>query len=152
MDSNENGKHDTCLKGTNNKTNGSKSILKTEKKRSPGKNNAYSKVVTSSPHKQKKKKDSFNKDLDISDKYNDKVCKELNFDNSKNNSVSTSASEEDKDTGKSSKKKDKAVDLLFEKRIEKKKQQAIMYEKYLHRGGARNPGSKEIPTVRNFVI
>jgi len=40
---------------------------------------------------------------------------------------------------------------LFEERKEIKKQRTIMYEKYLQRGGARNPGSKEIPTVRDFT-
>ncbi|XP_058797913.1 replication factor C subunit 1 [Phymastichus coffea] len=34
---------------------------------------------------------------------------------------------------------------IIEEKIEKKKIAAIMYQKYLHRGGARNPGSKEIP-------
>lgn len=150
MHSNKNGKHDTCLKDSNNKINENKSKLKIEEKKS-GNNSAHSKIVTSSPKQKlrKEKKDSFN-DLNISYKYDDKMSKELNFD-SKNNSVSTSASEEDKDTGKSSsRKKDKTVDL-FEERIEKKKQRAVMYEKYLQRGGARNPGSKEIPTVRNFL-
>jgi len=58
--------------------------------------------------------------------------------------------EEDKDTKSPSRKKVKTVDL-FEERVEKKKQCAIMYEKYLQRGGARNPGSKEIPTVRDYM-
>ena len=48
---------------------------------------------------------------------------------------------------KGSPKKTEAEDI-FEKRIEKKKQHTAMYQQYLHRGGARNPGSKEIPVVR----
>lgn len=141
-------KYDTCLKESNNKT----TELKSEAvKKSPSKNNVHSKVVTSSPLKkklQKEKKDSSNESLNISDKYDDKISKRSNF-NLRNNS--TSASEEDKDTqtGKSSNKK--AEIDLFNERIEKKKQRAILYEKYLQRGGARNPGSKEIPTVRNFT-
>lgn len=31
--------------------------------------------------------------------------------------------------------------------IQKKKQHLAAYQQYLQRGGARNPGSKEIPTV-----
>lgn len=38
----------------------------------------------------------------------------------------------------------------FEEKIEKKKQHAAFYQKYLQRGGARNPGCKEIPEVRIF--
>lgn len=33
----------------------------------------------------------------------------------------------------------------YEENINKKKQHAAAYQQYLHRGGARNPGSKEIP-------
>lgn len=122
-------------------------------KKSPSKNNVYSKVVTSSSPKrklQKEKKDSSNGDLDISDEYDGRTSKKLKLDNSNNVSTSTSASEEDKGTGKSLSRKKVEMDV-FEERIEKKKQRAILYEKYLQRGGARNPGSKEIPTVRNFT-
>ncbi|XP_012535848.1 replication factor C subunit 1 [Monomorium pharaonis] len=135
-----NKKHDTYLKDSNNGIN--ISTLKTEEvRKSPSKHNACSKIVTSSSKKlQKAIKSSTNGDLDISDEYNES-SKQLNFDNS----TSTSASEEDKNTERSSRKKAKTMDL-FEERIEKKKQRAIMYEKYLQRGGARNPGSKEIPT------
>lgn len=130
------------------------SKLKSEKmKKSPSKNNVYSKVVTSSSPKrklQKEKKDSSNGDLDISDEYDSRPSKKLKLDNPNNISTSTSASEEDKDTGKSLSRKKAEMDV-FEERIEKKKQRAILYEKYLQRGGARNPGSKEIPTVRNFT-
>lgn len=38
---------------------------------------------------------------------------------------------------------------VYEEKIEKKKQNAAMYQQYLQRGGARNPGSKEIPVVCN---
>ncbi|XP_018403558.1 PREDICTED: replication factor C subunit 1 isoform X2 [Cyphomyrmex costatus] len=55
--------------------------------------------------------------------------------------------EKDNDIEKlsSRKKVKKMEENLFEDRKEMKKQRALMYEKYLQRGGARNPGSKEIP-------
>lgn len=43
------------------------------------------------------------------------------------------------------KEKEEEPDFVQEK-IEKKKQNAKAYQSYLNRGGARNPGSKEIPT------
>lgn len=143
MDSNKSRKYNTYLKESNIKTTKLKSE---EMKKSPSKSNTHSKVV--SPSKQKEKKGGSNGDLDISDKH-DKISKQLNLNNLRNTSTSTSASEEDKDTGKSPSRKKAKMDL-FDERIEKKKQRAIMYEKYLQRGGARNPGSKEIPTVKNF--
>lgn len=45
--------------------------------------------------------------------------------------------------------KNEEVDFIEEK-IEKKKQHAAFYQKYLQRGGARNPGCKEIPEVSSF--
>ncbi|XP_071562880.1 replication factor C subunit 1 isoform X1 [Temnothorax nylanderi] len=129
VDSKKSSKYDICLKEFNNKT----SKLKSEEvKMSPSKSNTHSKVITCSPPRQKEKKGSINGNLDISDKQ-------------LNNSTSTSVSEEDQDTGKSQSRKKAKMDL-FDERVEKKKQRAIMYEKYLQRGGARNPGSKEIPT------
>lgn len=41
--------------------------------------------------------------------------------------------------------KDVDFNDVIEEKIEKKKNASILYQKYLHRGGARNPGSKEIP-------
>lgn len=38
---------------------------------------------------------------------------------------------------------------IYEEIIAKKKQSATMYQQYLQRGGARNPGSKKIPVVCN---
>lgn len=38
---------------------------------------------------------------------------------------------------------------VYEERMKKKKEHAAMYQQYLHRGGARHPGSKEVPVVRN---
>lgn len=38
---------------------------------------------------------------------------------------------------------------VYEERIEKRKHHAAVYMQYLQRGGARNPGSKEIPVVCN---
>lgn len=141
------------MKDSNNKIKDTSKLKSEEMKKSPSKNNVYSKVVTSSSPKrklQKEKKDSSNGDLDISDEYDGRTSKKLKLDNPNNISTSTSASEEDKDTGKSLSRKKAEMDV-FEERIEKKKQRAILYEKYLQRGGARNPGSKEIPTVRNFT-
>src|SRR5436190_16544462 len=125
-------------------------------KKSPIKSNVHSKIVTPpSKEKLKKKNDSFssNEDLDTSSKYNDNTSKKLNFNNLMINiSKSISGTKENTSTEKQSpdKKKGKTVDV-FEERIEKKKQRALMYEKYLQRGGARNPGSKEIPIVRAFI-
>lgn len=39
----------------------------------------------------------------------------------------------------------------YEERIQMKKQNSILYQKYLQRGGARNPGSKEVPQVNNII-
>ncbi|XP_072757331.1 replication factor C subunit 1 isoform X2 [Anoplolepis gracilipes] len=116
--SNKSKKHDIHSK--DNQTNKTKTK---EVKKSPNKNNVHSKMIISSPKKKlkiKKDNSSSNEDLDTS----------------KNESIQKQSPD---------KKKAKTVDL-FEERIEKKKQRAIMYEKYLQRGGARNPGSKEIPT------
>ncbi|XP_018342297.1 PREDICTED: replication factor C subunit 1 isoform X3 [Trachymyrmex septentrionalis] len=121
--SNKNRKHNNGLKDCNNKTNNT-SELKSEEVKSSNKNNVYSKVTNSSSKQnlQKEKKGSSNEDLDISKK--------------------------DKDIEKSSRKRAKIMEEnLFEERNEMKKQRTIMYEKYLQRGGARNPGSKEIPTI-----
>lgn len=63
--------------------------------------------------------------------------------------ISTSDSATEDKEAKKTPGKDKTVDLIEEK-IKKKKQHSVMYEKYLQRGGARNPGSKQIPTVRKF--
>ncbi|CAL7935102.1 unnamed protein product [Xylocopa violacea] len=51
---------------------------------------------------------------------------------------------EHKEKNEVSPKKTEASDI-YEERIEKRKQSAAMYQQYLQRGGARNPGSKEIP-------
>ena len=41
---------------------------------------------------------------------------------------------------------------MFEEIIEKKKQRAALYQQFLQRGGARNPGSKEIPEGADFCL
>ncbi|XP_033225269.1 replication factor C subunit 1 [Belonocnema kinseyi] len=41
---------------------------------------------------------------------------------------------------------------MFEEIIEKKKQSAALYQQFLQRGGARNPGSKEIPVGADFCL
>ncbi|KAL7306082.1 hypothetical protein TKK_0001537 [Trichogramma kaykai] len=43
------------------------------------------------------------------------------------------------------KKKNDEYNEIIEENIEKKKQHAALYQNYLHRGGARNPGSKDVP-------
>nr|XP_031827497.1 replication factor C subunit 1 [Nomia melanderi] len=48
-------------------------------------------------------------------------------------------------------KKAEAVDVYTE-RAEKRKQHSQMYQQYLHRGGARNPGSKEIPEGAEYCL
>ncbi|KAF3423622.1 hypothetical protein E2986_03148 [Frieseomelitta varia] len=73
--------------------------------------------------------------------------------NSKRNSKSRQKSKtstiskmqvEHKETKKTSPKKIDTSDI-YEEKIEKRKQHVAMYQQYLQRGGARNPGSKEIP-------
>lgn len=128
-----------------------------EMKKSPNKNNIHSKMVTlPSKEKSKMKRDnsSSNEDLDTKSKCSDNKSKKLNLNNlAINISRPVSAAKENEGIKKQSpdRKKAKMLDL-FEERIEKKKQRATMYEKYLQRGGARNPGSKEIPIVRFTFI
>ncbi|XP_017758699.1 PREDICTED: replication factor C subunit 1 [Eufriesea mexicana] len=52
---------------------------------------------------------------------------------------------------KMSPKKIEASDI-YEEKVEKKKQRATMYQQYLQRGGARNPGSKEIPVGAEYCL
>lgn len=111
------------------------------------------KPVTSSPPKRKlqdEKKANSSEDLDTkhSDKHSAK-SKKLNFNVIK--TFTSISKDEDGERQPSNKKKTKDVDL-FEEREEKKKRRAILYEKYLQRGGARNPGSKTIPTVRIYTF
>ncbi|XP_033322523.2 germ line transcription factor 1 [Megalopta genalis] len=40
----------------------------------------------------------------------------------------------------------------YEKRAEKRKQSSALYQQYLQRGGARNPGSKEIPEGSEYCL
>lgn len=123
-----------------------------EAEKSTKDNKARSNVVTKSPLKRKfdeeEDSSSFNKDLQRN-KYTSKKSRHKNLEVT---SVSVSTSKKAKDTEEQSpdRKNAKTVDL-FEERIEKKKQRALMYEKYLQRGGARNAGSKEIPVVKKLV-
>ncbi|XP_032689501.1 replication factor C subunit 1 isoform X2 [Odontomachus brunneus] len=156
VDSNESRKkkHKGSLEKSHktNKTN----KVKTKKIKSPHKYDhkddlpirMHLKTVTSSPKQklQNKKEDnsSLNEDLDTNNKHI--ASKKLNFTSMLNTPISTSALQ-DKTIEKQSPNKKKAKEAdLFEERIEKKKQRAVLYEKYLQRGGARNPGSKTIPT------
>lgn len=140
--SNESKKYDNNLK--DNETDKTNSTKTKEMKKSSSKNNVHSKII-SPKEKLKVKKDNSNEDLNINNKYSDDKFKKLN-NLAINNSKDVPAVKENDNLKKPSpdKKKTKTVDL-FEERIEKKKQRAAMYEKYLQRGGARNPGSKEIP-------
>jgi hypothetical protein len=149
------------LKNSRNKRNetikeSAKEIDKTNKNSFNKSNKMHSNLVRSSPLKRKLKEEkeddfSFDEDLHRNDKYNN-TSKKSSFKNLEIMSESISTSKKSKSTEKQSpdKKKVKTVDL-FEERIEKNKQRALMYEKYLQRGGARNPGSKEIPVVRKFI-
>lgn len=124
-------------------------------KKSPNKNKIRSKLISPSKEKLKinKSNSSSNEDLDTNSKYNDDKLKKLNWNNlTINTSKQVSAVKENESTKKQSSDRKKIEADLFEERIEKKKQRAVMYEKYLQRGGARNPGSKEIPTVRRFTF
>lgn len=122
-------------------------------KRSPSKhNNARSKNSSVSPskrksHKKKNSSSNSNNDPSIS---NDHTDQELDF-KSVANRLECASTSKTKDIEQKSPKKAKTVDL-FEERVEKKKQRAFMYEKYLQRGGARNPGSKEIPIVSVYIF
>ncbi|XP_050464112.1 replication factor C subunit 1 isoform X1 [Cataglyphis hispanica] len=143
--SNKSKKHTSLKDNQTNKTNMSETK---EMKKSPNKNNIHSKMISlSSKEKLKMQRDnsSSNEDLDTKSKCSDDESKKLNFNNLAIN-ISRSAAKENEEIKKQSpdRKKAKMLDL-FEERIEKKKQRAAMYEKYLQRGGARNPGSKEIP-------
>jgi len=149
------------LKNSRNKRNqtikeNTKEIDKTNKNSSNKSNKTHSNLVRSSPLKRKLEEEneddsSFDKDLHGNDKY-DNTSKKSSFKNLEITSESISTSKKHKKTEKQSPDKKKAETDLFEKRIEKNKQRALMYEKYLQRGGARNPGSKEIPVVRKFIL
>lgn len=106
-------------------------------------------ITLPSKEKLKMKKDSSssNEDLDTNNKCSDDKSKKLNLNNLAINISRPVSTAKENGIKKQSpdKKKTKMIDL-FEERIEKKKQRTAMYEKYLQRGGARNPGSKEIPT------
>lgn len=51
-----------------------------------------------------------------------------------------------------SKPKDVDYNELIQEKVEKKKQNALLYQSYLNRGGARNPGSKEIPEAADNCL
>lgn len=125
------------------------------KGKSPAKNEENEKKKTfnkSNQEKDNKRYESKNKKHSTSSSNED-----IEYKNSEHNSKSrqtkkskTSAISkmqvEHKETKKTSPKKIDISDI-YEERIEKKKQNAAMYQQYLQRGGARNPGSKEIPVV-----
>lgn len=126
-------------------------------KKSSSKNKIHLVKTIISPSKEKlkinKNNSSSNEDLDTNSKYNDDKIKKLNCNNlAINISKQVLATKENESIKKQLPDKKKIETDLFEERIEKKKQRATMYEKYLQRGGARNPGSKEIPTVRRFTF
>lgn len=130
---------------TKNDKDSKTEIKKTERS---DKNNTHAVVITS-PRKrklQKEEKDTstLDRSLDIDSNKHDNISKKLESE------YAPKRKNIEKQSPKT--KKAKTVDLdLFEGREEKKKQRAISYEKYLQRGGARNPGSKEIPNVRVYI-
>lgn len=115
------------------------------------KNNTHAIVVTSATKRKLQKEEEDTEDTFILNENLDTDFNKNGNTSRKLESVHASISKS-KDTEKQSpdKKKAKTVDV-FEERIEKKKQRALLYEKYLQRGGARNPGSKEIPNVRIYI-
>lgn len=122
-------------------------------KKSPNKNKIHSKLISPSKEKLKVNKSNSSSNEDLDSKYNDDKLKKLNWNNlTINTSKQVSAAKENESVKKQSSDRKKIEADLFEERIEKKKQRTAMYEKYLQRGGARNPGSKEIPTVRRFTF
>lgn len=137
------------MKHSYNDTNKTNKIEIKKAKKSPSKHNHKATKIRSPAREklQKKKKDSFSSSEDLST--NDKNSNNTSQKNLKD--LSTSKKDGDTKEQLRDKKKAKTVDL-FEERIEKKKNRASMYEKYLQRGGARNPGSKEIPSVRKFIF
>lgn len=147
---------DNSLEKSHNKRNKTNKV-KTKEMKSPNKDsNMHSKTTTSSPPKQKlqnEKKHGFSsdEDFDTSNKHTDNASEKLDFKNVLSPSASTSTSK-DVSNGRKSLNRKKVEADLFEERAEKKKQRAILYEKYLQRGGARNPGSKTIPTVRVYTF
>lgn len=133
------------LKTVHNKIDANKTNKTRKTKKSVGKQD-NAKDGESSPKKRKvqsEKKNTSSSSEDFNTRIN-RTSKKSNL----NITTSDSSAAEDKNTNKPPTScKDKTVDLIEEK-INKKKQHALMYEKYLQRGGARNPGSKPIPTVR----
>ncbi|RLU25150.1 hypothetical protein DMN91_003242 [Ooceraea biroi] len=146
--------HNTSLKDSQNKRNEAvkeetKETKKSSKKSSNESNKAHSNIVTRSPLKRKleeeeKGSSSSNDNLDRNIKYNNASKRSKSKNLEITSKVSTSKEARDAKRRSPDRKKAKTVDL-FEERVEKKKQRSAMYEKYLQRGGARNPGSKEIP-------
>lgn len=118
------------------------------------------KIKTKEDDKQSKKPEE---KITVKDKKNDKVEEKLDISKDKNEEtkkpkvdVVKKSSKTDKksqkyelvieENKKTDKKNETEMELdPFEERIVKKKQHAAAYQSYLHRGGARNPGSKEIP-------
>ncbi|XP_015183799.1 PREDICTED: replication factor C subunit 1 [Polistes dominula] len=122
-----------------------------------------------------KKKDSVSVDDEISCKNKDTKqegrssgSKELSLTNEENN-VDTQMKNVPKKASKRSKpistieieakkaKKDNSLNNSssldeYEERIQMKKQSSMLYQKYLNRGGARNPGSKEIPQGAEYCL
>ncbi|XP_043793318.1 replication factor C subunit 1 [Apis laboriosa] len=105
-----------------------------------------------------KKKKTFDKTNQ--EKNNEKIYKLKSKKHSNNSNSSKSSSEdiehENSEHNKIQHKKtsSKKMDTsdIYEEIIAKKKQSATMYQQYLQRGGARNPGSKKIPVGAEYCL
>ncbi|CAG5106454.1 Similar to RFC1: Replication factor C subunit 1 (Homo sapiens) [Cotesia congregata] len=99
-----------------------------------------------------KKLDQFSGKRKPSDSYNEtspkkiKLSEDLKVEKEKSKAKDKNANHSKLEVEVDKKKKQKNdADEVYEENIAKKKQHAVAYQQYLHRGGARNPGSKEIP-------
>ena len=85
-------------------------------------------------------KENKNRNTDHSEKKHENKSKKKNTPHEKLEVEKVSKPNKDKE-------KDKEMDYndIIQEKVEKKKGNAMLYQNYLNRGGARNPGSKEIP-------
>ncbi|XP_078032825.1 germ line transcription factor 1 isoform X2 [Augochlora pura] len=133
--------HNACKKDDLPKNNSGNE----EGKTIPSKNK--DKTEEDSTHK-KSNTDLSNKNVNISDsKLNGKSKHAKNTSKAKPSGYEL---EIDQSKRKSPKKEEGADE--YEKRGEKRKQSSAMYQQYLQRGGARNPGSKEIPEGAEYCL
>ncbi|XP_076625612.1 germ line transcription factor 1 [Colletes latitarsis] len=142
-----------------------------EKKKTPPKNKINDEKITpvKNKHNVKEKKTPEKSDLEQKDEShvsknkkssNDSTSEDMEhadseasnkFKSKKRRSTSKMEVEYKELKRKVSPKKSEASDI-YEERLEKKKQNVAMYQQYLQRGGARHPGSKEIPEGAEYCL